>query len=496
MKEIKVAYIGGGSKNWAQKYFSDFLLQDKLCGEIRLYDIDETAANLNKKYFDRMVIYNKDKILSKWECIVEPNIDLALAGVDVVLISILPYTLYNMKNDVHYPEKYGIYQSVGDTTGPGGYSRAMRTLGTFKFFASKIRENCKDAWVINYTNPLAMCLNMLYKEFEAVKAFGCCHEVFGTQKIIASIMGLYNSLSDNGKIAFMNSDIVTVKKECKKQGKRFENIDNWKGIDRREIIVNVLGINHFTVVDSMSYQGKDIMDIYKAYIKLFRLNNKNRLGKFVPSILKWYRNKENIKFEVLEQYGVAGAAGDRHLAEFLPHKYLPLNKKNVLPYGFWLTPVWLRLYKDKKRKKHLNRAINSKEKIGVSNSGEEGVSQLTALFGLQDLTTNVNMINKGQAPSLPLGATVETNAKFLHDKIECVSSGTIANEELAQIEYLHALNQKEFVDAYYNMDKLGLLKVFLKDPSVARIGTQNGTKLFYEMIELNKETLDGWLLKG
>ena len=51
MKQVTIAYIGGGSKNWAQKYFSDLLIQDKLEGIIRLYDIDNDAALLNQKCF-------------------------------------------------------------------------------------------------------------------------------------------------------------------------------------------------------------------------------------------------------------------------------------------------------------------------------------------------------------------------------------------------------------------------------------------------------------
>lgn len=67
MKKITIAYIGGGSKNWAQKYFSDLLLQDKLGGVIRLYDIDNKAAKLNEKYYAKMVVDNKDTIKSDWK---------------------------------------------------------------------------------------------------------------------------------------------------------------------------------------------------------------------------------------------------------------------------------------------------------------------------------------------------------------------------------------------------------------------------------------------
>ena len=69
-----------------------------------------------------------DKAKSRFEYKAYESIDEALSGADFVIISILPATFDEMESDVHLPEKYGIYQSVGDTAGPGGIIRAMRTI--------------------------------------------------------------------------------------------------------------------------------------------------------------------------------------------------------------------------------------------------------------------------------------------------------------------------------------------------------------------------------
>jgi len=264
MKKITIAYIGGGSKDWAHKYFADLLTKDKVCGELRLYDIDIAASTRNKKYFDKLKRDNASKVKSEWTCNVINDINKALTGADFVLISILPYSLKNMKVDVHYPEKYGIWQSVGDTVGPGGYSRALRTISYFKYFADRIRANCPDAWVINYTNPLAMCVNTLYKEFPAIKAFGCCHEVFGLQKILAALTGMYLAMSENGKKDFLAANLNAVKKELKAKGKDFNKMYCCKGIDRNEMKINVQGINHFTWVDKAEYNELDLFPVYSA----------------------------------------------------------------------------------------------------------------------------------------------------------------------------------------------------------------------------------------
>ena len=489
---ITLTYIGGGSKDWAHKNYADILTQDKLNGEIRLYDIDTAAAQRNKLYFEKLKKDNPEKVKSEWKCVVINNIDTALTGADFVVISILPYSLKNMKVDVHHPEKYGIWQSVGDTVGPGGYSRALRTIPAYRFFASKIRENCPDSWVISYTNPMAMCVNTLYKEFPEIKAFGCCHEVFGVQWMLAAITGMYEKLTESGKAAFMNGDLKRVKQELKALGKKF-SIWACEGIDRHEIKINVQGINHFTWLNCATYNGTDLMPIYSAFISLFRENNKNRLGQLVPALVKRRRNCESVKFEMFEKFGKIAAAGDRHLAEFMPNVYL--TTKHVLKDGFILTPVWGRIGNDKFLRIRTRIYLSPLVKAKFKNSGEEGVAQITALCGLGDLVTNVNLLNRGQAPSIITDTAVETNAQFSENSLVPDNSGEMS-PETAELVNIHAKNQKDFIDVYFEKDKEKLREVFCRDPAVMRIGKDNGRRLFEEMIAANASCLEGFLKSG
>ena len=182
MKKIKIAYIGGGSKMWARVFMSDLAIAEGLGGEIALYDIDIPAAGRNAAIGGYI---NADPAAkSKFEYRVYEDIGGALSGADFVAISILPGTFKEMKSDVHAPEKYGIWQSVGDTAGPGGVLRAMRTVPIYEGFARKIKEICPDAWVINFTNPMSICVKTLYDVFPQIKAFGCCHEVFHAQEFL------------------------------------------------------------------------------------------------------------------------------------------------------------------------------------------------------------------------------------------------------------------------------------------------------------------------
>lgn len=223
VKNLKIAYIGGGSRGWAPILMNDLAKEPLLGGTVALYDIDYPAALQNEKIGNRLSA--REDVKGKWIYKAEQELSTALTGADFVVISILPGTFDEMESDVHYPEKYGIYQSVGDTTGPGGIIRALRTLPMFRDIALAIKENCPNAWVINFTNPMTVCVRTLYKVFPEIKAFGCCHEVFDTQRILRDMV--------NSKLGV--------------------------NATREDIKVNVVGVNHFTWFTEAKYKDVDLM---------------------------------------------------------------------------------------------------------------------------------------------------------------------------------------------------------------------------------------------
>ena len=147
VEDIKIAYIGGGSRGWAWTFMTDLALEKQLSGTIRLYDIDKNAARANEIIGNS--IKQRKEAVGKWDYVVADTVEDALSGADFVVISILPGTFDEMETDVHMPERLKIYQSVGDTAGPGGMIRALRTLPIFENYARQIERYCPDAWVIN-----------------------------------------------------------------------------------------------------------------------------------------------------------------------------------------------------------------------------------------------------------------------------------------------------------------------------------------------------------
>lgn len=446
MTDINIAYIGGGSRGWAWTFMKDLALEPRLSGTIRLYDIDEQAAKSNEIIGNK--ISQMDEACGKWDYVTASSLEEALSGADFVVISILPGTFDEMEVDVHYPERLGIYQSVGDTVGPGGIMRSLRTIPMIADIANGIKKYSPNAWVINYTNPMSICIKTLYKVFPEIKAFGCCHEVFGTQKVL--------------------KDIV----------EETLGLDN---IDRSEIHVNVLGINHFTWFDSASYKGIDLFDLYREYIE------KNYEVGLERHDENWANNSfdcaHRVKFDLFKNYGLIAAAGDRHLAEFMPGDIYLKDPDTVRGWKFGLTTVKWRKEDLKKRLEESARLVSGEEEISLNPSGEEGILLIKALCGLERVVSNVNIPNSYlQVANLPKSAIVETNAVFERDAIRPIFAGEIP-ENILELTMPHVENHELTIEAAFSYDKSLVVKAFMNDPLVrGRASKEEVEELVNDMI--------------
>lgn len=454
---IRVAYIGGGSRGWAWKFMTDLALEPTMSGEVVLYDIDHPAAEANE------IIGNKIDAMpgtvGHWHYSVADTLHEALTGADFVVISILPGTFDEMDVDVHLPERLNIWQSVGDTAGPGGIIRALRTLPMYVPIAEGIRDCCPDAWVINYTNPMALCVQTLYHVFPGIKAFGCCHEVFGTQEMLASIAAEQLGIPVPA---------------------------------RQDIHVNVLGINHFTWFDSASYEGIDLFPLYRDFVKSHWQEGYTTPGKKWPE--STYFCGHRVKFDLFRRFGAIAAAGDRHLAEFMPGDEYLRDPETVTNWKFSLTPVQDRKDDLVKRLEKSRALVSGGSEVDMEPSGEEGILLMKALMGLGPMVSNVNLPNVGQIPNLPLGAVVETNAVFSKNSIKPVMAGALS-KELYRLIIPHVEIHGLTLRAALQCDRELVVRAFLKDPNVIAKCTDEAAirSLVDDMIAGTGSYLpDGW----
>lgn len=452
--DIHIAYIGGGSRGWAWGLMNDLALESQLSGDVRLYDIDREAALDNEKIGNSL--RQDAAAVGDWNYKAVETLGEALTGADFVVISILPGTLLEMQSDVHAPEKYGIYQSVGDTTGPGGIVRALRTIPMYVEIGEAIHRYSPDAWVINYTNPMTLCTRTLYQVFPEIKAFGCCHEVFGTQELLTEML------------------------------KEFRGVE----ATRRDIRINVLGINHFTWVDKAHYAGMDLLTLYREFTDQYY--NNGYVSAESAAADNFFTSGSRVKMDLFRRYGIIAAAGDRHLAEFCPPWYLK-DPETVREWQFKLTPVSFRVKEQEGRIARGKRLASGEEKSTIHPSSEEGVLQMKALLGLKDMVTNINMPNSGQIIGLPTGSVVETNALISRDSIIPLMAGRLP-DDVNILVLRQVANQETVLKAGIKKDKELAFRAFANDPLMA-VSLQDARKLFTEMLENTQDYLDGWRIR-
>jgi alpha-galactosidase len=453
VSDVKIAYIGGGSRAWARKLMCDLVLEETISGSVALYDINEDAAKDNAIIGNKIATDKKAK--SKWNFYVVNSMEEALTGADFVVLSILPNTFREMHAEVHMPEQLGIYQSVGDTAGFGGYMRAMRTAPIYIEFAKDLKKYCPNAWVINYTNPMTLCTRILYEYFPEIKMFGCCHEVFGAQKVLA---------------------------------KAYAEITGEEEPAREDIKTDVTGINHFTWVTKASYKDVDLFPIFKQVAEKYAEEgfyegedhaNCNSVG-YCGNV---------IKFELFKRYGYIPAAGDRHLAEFLNGQWYLKSAKKAREKRFNLTSVDWRIAGRDRLLEQSKKMVSGEEEVVVNPSGEEGVRQIKAILGLEDLITNVNLPNKGQIAGYPYGAVVETNAKFTENSVEPIPTTPLPDELNAMI-IKHVYHHEAFIKALKNKDVEAVKNIIADDPQCGVASYEDVSRVFDEIYEHNKDSLD------
>ena len=140
-KRIVIAYIGGGSVSYGWKIFSE-LAAEEICAEVRLYDVDKQLALANETIGNKLREHPDCK--SDIIYLASETPEDALANADIVIMSFTQGSIEEMVTEMHLPETYGIYQAVGEQTGPSGLIRALKTLPVYIKYTELIKKICPE----------------------------------------------------------------------------------------------------------------------------------------------------------------------------------------------------------------------------------------------------------------------------------------------------------------------------------------------------------------
>jgi len=181
----KIAFVGAGSLGFTSQLVRDILtfplLEDST---ISLMDINAERLDFSKRMVQKII--DAGKYPAKLETTM--SLKEALEGADVVLCTILSGNTDVWRHDIEIPKKYGVDINVGDTRGPSGIFRFLRTINPMLEIVREMERTCPNAVLLNYTNPMAMLCGALQRSTDVVVT-GLCHSVQGSAEMLAGWIG-------------------------------------------------------------------------------------------------------------------------------------------------------------------------------------------------------------------------------------------------------------------------------------------------------------------
>ena len=431
----KFAFIGAGSLDFTRGLVRDILTFDAFrdC-EIMLMDINETRLKYAKDGVMRIVE------AGRYPAVVHATTDRkeALKDADGVLITILQGGVEVWRHDIEIPKKYGVDICVGDTRGPSGIFRFLRTAPVLLDIIRDVEVLCPNAIVLNYTNPMAMLVSYLQTQTE-VNVTGLCHSVQGTAEMLA----------------------------------------NWIGADPKEISYTCAGINHQAFYLNYEWKGKDAYPLIQNAIQreevaneeMVRIEMYRHLGYF-PTESSGHNSEYNPWFrkrkDLIETYCTHGTGWNPGAYAYILDEYLEREDTWEQEYRDWVNQGDI----DLKR-------------------GEEYASNIfNAIFG--DRTPyffNGNLRNKGYIRNVMENACVEVPVVATSKGIHSIQQITLPDHLALMVDHSARIEELA-VQGALNGDPQLIFEAILFDPLTASVlSMQEIHDMVQEMLHKNKDYL-------
>ncbi|PTQ85450.1 alpha-galactosidase [Trichococcus patagoniensis] len=379
-------------------------LQD---AEIALYDIDEKRLKESELMLQTI---NKNSNQNRANIQSFSDRKEALKGANFVINAIQvggykPSTVI----DFEIPKKYGLQQTIGDTTGIGGIFRGLRTLPVMFDIAKDMEEVCPDAWLLNYTNPMAI-LTMGMLKATKIKTVGLCHSVQVCVPELFEHLGIKDQY----------------------------NLDEfqWK----------IAGINHMAWLLEINRNGKDFYpEIRSLASKIADLH------------------KDSVRFELMKHFGYYITESSEHNAEYHPYfikkNYPELIDQLQIPIDEYL----------RRCVEQIERWEIQRDEIVNDGSLEHTRSREYASYIMDAITTGTpaviagNVLNKGLITNLPENCCVEVPCLVDKNGVQPTYVGNLPTQ-LAALDRTNINVQELTVEAAMTLEKDKIYQAALLDP--------------------------------
>lgn len=430
----KITFIGAGSTIFAKNVLGDAMLTPSLAdSHIALYDIDEKRLRESEAMLKTI---NKNANQNRAEIQVYHDRKEALRDADFVVNAIQvggykPSTII----DFEIPKKYGLRQTIGDTMGIGGIFRTLRTLPVMLEFAREMEEVCPNAWLLNYTNPMAM-LTMGVLKATSIKTVGLCHSV---QVCVPEL---------------------------------FEHLGIKEQYDLADFQWKIAGINHMAFLLEITKDGED----------------------FYPTIRQLAEEKDNphrdsVRFELMKRFGYYITESSEHNAEYHPYfiksKYPELIDELGIPLDEYLT----RCENQIRDWETMREDIVDNGDLTHKRSREYASYIMDAIKTGNPTVIAGNVLNKGLITNLPEDVCVEVPCLVDKNGIQPTYVGALPTQ-LAALNRTNINVQELTVEAALTLEKDKIYQAAYLDPHLSsELSLADITQLVDDLIEAHGDYL-------
>jgi alpha-galactosidase len=428
---VQITFLGAGSAVFARQLMTDILLIDGLDeGCFALVDIDAQRLDLARAIAERLI----DRSGKGWSVRASTERQDVLEGSDFIINTIEVAGLANVRHDFDIPMKYGINQCIGDTIGPGGIFKALRTGPAWLDILHDAEQFCPQAWVLNYTNPMSI-LTLAALKGTKMRTVGLCHSVQATSRLLARYLEVpYGELE-------------------------------WR----------CAGINHNAWFTVLRHRGQDMYP---------RLRQRAQVSEIYE--------QDPVRFEVMLHFGAFVTESSGHFSEYVP--YFRKRSELIERYcregylggtGFYANnwPSWR-----ENNDASIREMLAGTREIPFERSHEYGSYIIEAMVKNSPGVIYGNVRNSSLIDNLPDGC-VEVACLVDRSGVQPCHFGTLP-EQLAALNRSHMAIHRLMCEALFTRNKDAARYALLLDPlSAAVCSPAEISALFDEMWEAEREYL-------
>ena len=443
----KIAIVGGGSTHWTPRLLTDF------ANTASLHDCSVTLTDIDEASLPPMLNIAKHVTASRglaMEVNATTELAAAVEGADFVITALSVGGLASMAHDIEVPTRYGLWQPVGDSVGPGGIARSLRSIPVVLAIAAEVERRAPQALLINVSNPLtALCRAVT--EHTRVRAVGLCNELVGLQFWLSLVFD----------------------------------------VDMRAIDFVVAGVNHLPLVTELRIGERDGFALLRDILARPEQLEGEPVWMTPPAASHWRRldpsrpwtkadvvANNRVKLTLFEHFGVLPGSADTHVAEFFPWFVTAASDQGrawgVHHYGL------AGHSEDKVADAEWAAELEGGGEIPRWSSGELVAPLLDGIVTGTERPLPVNLPNAGQVTDLPSGVVVECMGVTGSDGVAArdTASAGAAAEHLRRV----VASQELTVEAAVTGDRRLVLQAMLADPVAGSLPLEHITAMTDELL--------------